>query len=117
MTHNKQNISGVHSGDAFEVKNTSTVDTNGDPVDITGANIDWYLKDDGAADIDAHISKDSYTTGGGITIDDAVSGAFTVKVDTAETDGLAGEYAHVVRMDIGGDLITTLTGTVVLEDF
>lgn len=108
MPHQAQSISNYHAGDALKI--TVTVeDSDGNAIDISGANvIEWYLKDNATdSDADAILSKTK--SGGGITFtSDGTDGKFDIKIDTSDTDGESGTKHHRARLKDSDDDRSTL---------
>lgn len=111
MTERDQDFT-YDGGDDLNIDITVTDGPNGtgDPVNLTGATIYWWLLDD-PADTTALVEKS--TTGGGITITDAANGVFRVNLDPADAASLNGRYHHKAKVqDSGGDKTTVTTGEV-----
>lgn len=103
------------SGDDFVV--TITVkDDSREAIDLTGATIEFrqaVKKPGGRFETTAKITK---TTSSGIAITDATNGVFTVTMDPADTDDLAGRYYYEIQVtDSGGDIATVTTGTAIID--
>jgi hypothetical protein len=109
MPHQIRDVTDYHAGDALKI-DVVTKNSDGTAEDISGASIDWYLKEsDGDDDANAILTK---STSGDITITDAAAGQFTIKINTAETAGLSGSKFHICRLtDSAGDRATLFHGT------
>ena len=88
-------------------------------VDITGALIEYAfaLQDATASEPQPKAASTVFTKGtvaGGITITDAVNGAFEVIIDSADTVGLKAplDYYHEIQITLGA-LVTTLSRGIV----
>lgn len=116
MTHETQDISGYHAGDAREIEVT-VEDDAGNNVDITGAQeIEYYIKEDeGDPDGEALLEK-SLSNTDEIEITDGANGMFTVYIDTGDTDGMTGSKHHRARLTDGdGNRSTLFTGNITIE--
>lgn len=92
----------------------TTLDENDNVVDLTGATIVWALSR--AAKNKSRLV--TYTSPTNLTITDAAAGLFTVKLQSADTEGLkADDYYHEVRLTSAAGRKTTLAiGTVKILD-
>lgn len=111
MTHNEQNVSDYHQGDALEL-HVSVVDNDGNIVGLVDASAEWLLKKlETDPDTDALLTKSTSNTGE-ITITDPDMGELTVKIDTGDiTDAMVGNLHHRLRItDANGDRATVFTG-------
>lgn len=114
MTKRNQDIDDYHAGDTLEIVVTVT-DDDGNIIDITGADVEWYLLQYETSPDEDHLLKKT-TTDGGITVTSAQDGEFTVTVDAGDTDGMSGEYHHRARMtDSTGNRSTVMTGTITIR--
>lgn len=114
MAHNSQHVEAHHAGDAH-VLPVSVTDGDGEEIDITGAEIEWFLKRErGAPDADALLSK---TAGSGVEVINAGAGEAEIQIETGDTDGLLEEgtqedsFEHVCRITIDGDRVTVFHGS------
>lgn len=127
MTHNKQNVLVHHAGDTHDLLIT-VQDSDGNIVDLTGATVEWYLKEDSHdMDTDAHLSKTG-TEGAaptGMTFNDPVNGEVTIHIQKGETSDIVDwpSYSsdeknlyHVLRVeDSSGNMSTGFTGSFTLH--
>lgn len=86
MPHNEYTLDQYHEGEAALIP-TVARDSNDNRVDISGATIEYHLKDEQATD-DGSADVTKTVAGGGITIVDGAAGEFEIKIDGADTDGL-----------------------------
>ena len=96
----------------FEVQ---AVDTNGDPVDISGMALSWLLKRRSSdPDANAIITK---TTSAGIVITDGPNGICLVTVSADDTDGTVkpGVYVHELKRTDAGNERVIINGLAVLR--
>lgn len=92
-------------GDDVSISVTFT-DSNGDPVDITGATVFFTAKSDiHDADADAVISKEVTSH------DDAANGQTTISIADTDTDGLDGIYKYDIQLkDSSGSISSSIAG-------
>lgn len=122
MTHNEQNVTEHHEGDAAEI-HVTVEDGDGNIMDLTGSDVEWLLlEDDTDEDANALLTKDG-TEGGttnGVEFTDATNGAVKVIINTDETEGIVDwtnypggskMFRHRIRVtDTNGNRITGFTG-------
>jgi hypothetical protein len=104
----------IWSGDDVDLQITVTDPATDTPKQLQGASVRWVLFDRRAGQI--VLTK---TTGAGITLTNAAAGIFTVALDAADTDALAGVYTHEAQVtDAGGRKSTVTTGTLtIMRDY
>lgn len=107
----EQNVTFVQ-GDT-QIFIVSVVDANDNPVDLTGADIEYTLKSDGP--VNTMITK---TRNDGVTVTDAIGGQFEIALEPADTSNFnSGEHRHQIELtDSDGDVATILGGTVSITD-
>jgi hypothetical protein len=97
-----------YAGDDWQI-NGSLFDIDGQPLDITSANIEWAL---------LNFSQEIVLNGSSaqIQIIDAVNGKITILVPNEATAPLvAGEYNDVLRVTIGSITDTMWVGGIVVK--
>lgn len=106
MTKKNQNFE-IYAGDTKDII-IAVTDAAGAAVNLSGATAKWVLKKNASA------SNSAYkTTGNGITV---VGGVVTVRMNSADTQGLQGRYYHEAEVtDVSGNVSTILTGYVTIE--
>lgn len=113
MTHNEKNIANYHAGDSLKIT-VDVEETNGDPVDLTGASATYLIKEN-MSDPDTDALVELTTSSGDISIVDATAGRLEVHIPTGETSGMTGQKHHRVRItDDSGNRSTVLTGTITI---
>lgn len=98
----------MYAGDT-KVLAVTVLDNVGDPVDITGTDIRWWMAKN-AKKIGADVLLKKETGGDGIVITDGPGGVFEVTLDSADTENLKGPYYHEAEVDDAGVISTVLTG-------
>jgi hypothetical protein len=79
------------------------VEQDGEPVDLTGATIDWVAAR--RRDREIVLEKE------GDVDEDPTTGRFTVELDPEDTEDLLGRYWHEARLeDSAGEIFTVTTG-------
>lgn len=127
MTHNEQNVDVHHEGDAHDL-NVTVTESDGTPVDLTGASVEWLLKENVRDDDSAAVitkSGDEGTTPSDITFTDVSNGNLTIHINTDETTGLVDwtsvtsntqSFHHRIRVtDAAGNRFTGFTGEFVIH--
>lgn len=104
----------MYSGDTRRVRVT-VVDTNGDPVDLTGSSITWSLSSDSTATGSQAIT---YTLSDNVALIDAVNGIFEVTIVPAATASITGDkrYHEAELTESDGTVTTVMTGTITIKD-
>ena len=97
----------IYAGDDTKLGITVT-DANGNPVDITGADIIWEAKRSEASATTV-LAKNT-ATGGGIAITDGPNGVFEVTITDTDSAPLVGLYYHKSVVTLTDDTSTVLTG-------
>lgn len=94
--------------------NVAVTDASNNPVDITGATIEWVLQYN-VASVSELVKK---TTSSGITITDATNGKFQIELDSTDTAGNqfgAGNFYHQCRVvDVSGHGETVFIGNITM---
>lgn len=120
MPHQDINVADYHEGDAIDLPIVIR-DTAAMPVDLTNAQIRWYLKNHQLeADVNALLTKTT-DAGGGIEITSAIDGEAVIHIRTGDTAGLLntgtgqkdkGTFHHRCRVtDANGNRSTVFHGT------
>lgn len=118
MSHSRQDVDGYHEGDALLIPLTVR-DSKDELKDISGAEIEYYIKED-RLDDDAE-AKLEKTTNDGIEIVAGEIGEAEIKLNTGDTEGWVPEgeeedtFHHVCRVTIDGDRGTVFTGSITIE--
>jgi hypothetical protein len=101
-----QDIEDMVAGDNCDIE-IEVNNPDGTDVNLTGATIDWYLKES-ADSLTAIIHK---TTPTDIVITDPTHGLCVVHLDPADTTAiLPNKYFHGAKITNGGDIYTVTTG-------
>ncbi|HMN10729.1 MAG TPA: BppU family phage baseplate upper protein [Bellilinea sp.] len=108
MTSENQNFE-MYSGDTHHLDIT-VKNSNGMPVDLTGASITWALYDQAGT---IQVTK---TSESGISLTDPANGVFRVTLSPIDTDTLAGKYRHEAEItDVLGQVGTVTRGTATIK--
>lgn len=102
----------MFEGESKDVRVT-VVDQDGVPFDLSGSTVRWEAQPDLTAS-GASIIK--ATGGQGITLTNPTQGIFTIRLDPADTLGLAGGFYHEAQVtDSAGNVATVLTGRLTIQ--
>ncbi len=93
----------MHAGDDKTLV-VSVRDTEGSPVDVTGATVRWRAAR--SANKTADIIKK--TGGSGITLSDPTQGEITITLNAADTDSLKGTFYHECQVTFASGLLSTV---------
>lgn len=91
------------------------VDGDGDPIDISGATVSWFLTERPYQDDPSNAVLTGDDSGVEIVTDsrvDTAQGEFEVRVDADATDDLWGEFTHRPRVEQGDGTTASWRGSV-----
>ena len=87
----------------------NVVDENNNPINLTGATIEWALISTGLVLLKKSIGK-------GITLSKPTEGQFIINVTSSDTDTLVGNYNHLARVTTTDEESSiVISGTIVVE--
>jgi len=97
-----------YAGDDWQIDG-SLFDVDGNPLDVTGATLEWALLDfTHAVVLDESVAQ--------VEIIDAVNGKITIVVPDGATEGLpAGQYSDVLRVTLRTVTDTMWTGAIIVK--
>lgn len=96
-----------YSGDSRNLVITVN-DSNNQPIDLTGAKIEWIVTDDTTTILSKSVNS-------GITISNAAEGQFTITLLATETRKFSGSYQHMGRVTLSdGSSSIVLVGTITI---
>ena len=120
MTHQDINVADYHEGDAIDLP-IVVRDTSATAVDLTNAQIQWYLKENKLDSDAAALITKTTDVGGGIEITSATTGEAVIHIYTGDTAGLLdpgtgqterGVFHHRCRVtDAAGNRSTIFHGS------
>ena len=113
MTHTIDSVDNWPSGDTrifpFTVLDK---DSNGEPLDITNANIDWYLRDR----ISSNKVLSLNSNGVSLEIVEPSKGKFEISVEKTATEDISGQFREMVILTDANHNRTRWSGTIRIKD-
>ncbi len=101
----------MYSGDTKNLEIT-VKDEDDVAVDLTDCELFWEL----SLIVGLNPPLISKELGSGLTVVDAATGRFDIKIESGDTEGLVGSFVHEVRMiDDDDNVSTILQGTVTIS--
>ena len=113
MTHTIDSVRNWPSGDTrifpFTVLDE---DSDGEPLNIIGADINWYLRDRVSSDKVLSLDSDGVS----LEIVEASEGKFEISVEKTATEDISGQFREIVILTDADDNRTRWSGTIRIKD-
>ena len=113
MTHTIDSVHNWPSGDTrifpFTVLDK---DSDGEPLNITNADINWYLRDRVSSDKVLSLDSDGVS----LEIVEPFKGEFEISVEKTATEDISGQFREVVILTDADNNRTRWSGTIRIED-